>query len=207
MTHGNRDEALKEFRSAVDLDPLSPAIRTTIPDWFYVSGDYDRAIAESRRTIEAFPEFPHARTVLIVALLLKDQYSEALEEVDKMRALTPENPLAALEFRGYALARLGESSKAEEVIAQLREQAPQYKLADGSIGVVYLGLRDYEKALDAFEQLEAKEGMDDEWLCDPIFAQVRNHPRAQALLRKAGIVPEPVHSTSDSNLSASQRKG
>ena len=109
--------------SAVDLDPLSPAIRTTIPDWFYVSGDYDRAIAESRRTIEAFPEFPHARTVLIVALLLKDQYSEALEEVDKMRALTPENPVAALEFRGYALARLGESSKAEEVIAQLRKQA------------------------------------------------------------------------------------
>jgi len=204
MVHGKLEQAYSEFHTAVDLDPLSPAIRTTIPNWYYVTGDYDQAISESRRVIEAFPDFPHARTVLSVALFLKQQYRQALEEIDKARTLTPENPLAFLEWRGYALARLGETNQAQQLISQLQALGRQNKVVDGAIGLIYLGLRDYDKALDAFERIEAQEGIDDEWLSDPLFNELRNLPRAQALLKRAGLVEGSLHSNHDSGLSANQ---
>ena len=186
-THGRREEALAELRTAFELESSSPIIRTAIAHTFYFSRDFDRTISEARNIIEASPEFPPIRGVLIEAQLQKGLFKEALVEIEKARALEPDEPLAKLEARGYALARLGETAAAEKIVSQLEEQRQQGKPLNGAIAFVYLGLGDYDKAADALEREYLAEGLDDEILWDPFFDKVRDLPRFQALLRKAGL--------------------
>ncbi len=185
--HGRREEGLKELQTALDLDPLSPIIQTTIPEWYYLGRDFDRAIVEARKVIDAFPDFPAARSGLIPAQLGKGQFKEALVEIDKVRALQPEEPLAQLDARGYALARMGQEAEAKKILLLLEEQRQQGKPLDVAIGFVYLGLRDYDKVLEALERTEATEGLDDEILSEPLIDELRELPRFQALLKKAGL--------------------
>jgi serine/threonine-protein kinase len=197
--HGKVDKALGEFQAAVALDPLSPVIRTTIPDWYYLTGDYDRAISESRKVIESFPDFPTGRLPLIMALFMKSQYREALPEIDQARALQPEDPLADLELRGFALARLGEKEKAEEILSQLEEHGRQGKRVSGAMSFIYLGLRNYDKSIDELEKVAAAEGLDHQILFNPLFAEIRNLPRVQALMKKAGLISDAQDSTKSGN--------
>ena len=104
---GRMDEGLKELRIALELDPLSPIIHATIPAWNLAAGNYDQTITEVRNVIDQFPEFVHVRAILAEALMLKGQYKEGLAEIDKARALVPEEASAMIEYRAYALARMG----------------------------------------------------------------------------------------------------
>jgi eukaryotic-like serine/threonine-protein kinase len=207
MLHGSKEKSLIEFQNAVELDPLSPSIRSTIAHWYYVNGDYDRAVTEAQKVIEAFPEFPPVRNILIFTLFIKGRYQDALAEIEKARALMPEEPLAGMELRGYALARLGQTNDVEKILSVLAEQRRQGRALDGAIGFVYVGLREYDKALEAFEKLEASDGLEEEMFCDPLFKELRDLPRAQALMKKAGLIEEPAHSVSGFDGSTEQRKG
>jgi serine/threonine protein kinase/tetratricopeptide (TPR) repeat protein len=185
LLHGDRNKALAEFQTAVDLDPLSPAIRSTIPGWYYMTGDFDRAIAECQRVIAAFPDFPPARFEMVTCYFMKGEYDQALKEIDATRALQPETPIFGLELRGYALARLSRQEEAQKILDQLANLRQQGKPMEGAMGIVYLGLRDYDKAVDAFEKAVDRDGLPEEFLCDPFMNEVRNLPRVQALLKKA----------------------
>ena len=195
-THGKRDQALVELKMALELDPLSPILRCTIPAWYYMGGDYDRSIAECRKVLEAFPDFPAAHNVLIEAQLMKGDYQDALGEIELVRALEPDKPLAELEMKGFALARLGHRAEAEAIIKQLEEHKQHGPPLDGAIAFIYLGLRDYDKSCDAFEKAIAANGLDDTILCDPFFNEVRNLPRVQEMLKKAGLPENPPADTS-----------
>lgn len=190
-THGKREQALTELKLALELDPLSPILRCTIPGWYYLGGDYDRAIAECRKVIDAFPDFPAARDVLVMAEMMKGDYQQALAEIEQVRALLPEKPLAGLEMKGFALARLGQRAEAEAIIKQLEEQKQHGQSLDSAIAFIYLGLRDYDKSCDAFEKAIAANGLDEQILCDPFFNEVRNLPRVQEMLKKAGLLENP----------------
>ena len=59
------------------------------------------------------------------------------------------------------------------------------------MGFVYLGLRDYDKAVDAFEKAVARDGLPEEFFCDPFLSEVRSLPRVQALIKKMGFEDRP----------------
>jgi serine/threonine protein kinase/tetratricopeptide (TPR) repeat protein len=184
---GRMDEGLKELRIALELDPLSPIIHATIPAWNLAAGNYDQTITEVRNVIDQFPEFVHVRAILAEALMLKGQYNEGLSEIDKARTLVPEEPSALIEYRAYALARIGREAEAREILGLLQERLKEGKPAEMAISMVYLGLREYDKALDVLERLNASEGLDLEIFVDPCVMELRKLPRFQTLLEKAGM--------------------
>jgi serine/threonine-protein kinase len=184
---GQMDEGLKELRTALELDPLSPIIHATIPAWNLAAGNYDQTIAEVRNVIDQFPEFVHVRAILAEALMLKGQYKEGLAEIDKARALIPDEPSALIEYRAYALARMGREAEAREILGVLEQRLNEGKPAELAISMVYIGLHEYDKAMDALERLNASEGLDLEIFVDPCVKELRNLPRFQALLEKAGM--------------------
>jgi len=187
VIHGQFDKARAEFEKAVELDPLSPSIRSTIANWYYLKGDFDRCIEESRKVIDAFPDFPPVHVALVMSCFLKGDYEQALKEVDSLRALQAQDPLFCLELRGYALARLGRTNEAHQIVAQLEPLCSQGKPIEGAIGFVYLGLRDYDHAVDLFQKAIDRDGIPEEFLCDPFLNEVRGLPKFQALLKRAGI--------------------
>ncbi len=183
--HDRRDEGLAHYRTALDLDALSPIIHCTIPEWYYFGRQYDRALKETRKVLDTFPDFLVAREGLARIQITKGQFSEALAGIDELRAKRPDDPLFELELRGYALARLGREDEARKIIEQLLEQRKQGKPTEGALAFVYMGLRDYDRALDSFEQALATEGLGWFTLADPLLDQVRDLPRFRALAEKA----------------------
>jgi tetratricopeptide (TPR) repeat protein len=187
LLHGKREKALSEFMTAADLDPLSAVIRTSVVQWHYVAHDFDRAEVEAHKVIEDFPEFPPARNTLVAVLFQKRRYEEALVEIDKARALQPEDPLAELEMKGYAYARLGRTEDALQIVARFQEEKSQGKSVDAPLGFVYLGLREYDKAFELFEQLVERGDLPVELICEPLLDECRDLPRFQQLAKKAGF--------------------
>lgn len=189
MIRGRAEEALAERRAALELDPLSPIIHTTIAEWYLLTGDLDRAIAEARRVIEQFPDFQVVRHILIAALLKKGLYREALAEVDQARALQPEEPMALLETRAYALARLGDAAEARRILALWEERLREGKPAEMQIAFIHLGLQEYDRCLDTLERLDAAGSLGPDMLLDPLCDELADLPRWQALLKKTGLKP------------------
>ncbi len=189
---GRREQGLAELQKALELDPLSPIIHSTIPEWYITGRDYDRAVTESREVIAAFPNFPPARSDLIRALVLKGQLDEALAEVEKARALVPDQPLAFLDFKGFCLARVGRETEARKILAELEQQRQEGKATEGAMAAIYQGLREYDKEFELGEQMRLTEGLDPEILYDPAMDEVRNLPQFQALLQRAGLTNTPA---------------
>jgi len=189
---GRREQGMAELQQALDLDPLSPIIHTTIPEWYYLGRDYDRAIKEARNVIETFPDFPAARVELILPLIQKGQLREAMVEIDKARELQADQPLALLHLKGFCLARVGREDEARKILADLDEQRQQGKSVEGAMATVYQGLREYDKELELAEQIRLSEGISEEILVDPALDEVRQLPQFQAFLQRAGLTNTPA---------------
>jgi len=184
---GRMEEGLNEFRKAVELDPLSPIVHATIPAWYLINGQYDRAIEEARKVAREFPDFAHPQGIVAHAYLLKGDYKQALIEIEKTRALMTEEPMAMLDVKAFALARLGQETEAREILSQFEQRLRDGIPAELSVAVVHLGLREYDLAIDALERLNATEGLELDLAVDPFVRELRQLPRFQALLEKAHL--------------------
>ncbi|PWU15897.1 MAG: hypothetical protein C5B50_14390 [Verrucomicrobia bacterium] len=190
---GEPEEGLREFQKALDLDPLSPIIHTTIPDWYYTRRDFDRALQEARSVTETFPEFPPARHVLIAVLMQKHRYKEALDEVEKVRSLVPDQPFSFLEAKGFCLARLGREAEARQILDQLEAQRKEGKPFEAAIGWLYLGLGDKDKAVAMIEEAQREECLTPQMFAnDPNYDELRDVPKFQALLARAASTNAPA---------------
>jgi TolB-like protein/Flp pilus assembly protein TadD len=185
---GQMDEALAEYRKAEELDPLSPIIRACIPEWFYFAGRNDEAIAEAKKAIELFPEFPTLRKFIAEALLRRGSYREALEHVQQARASTPGAP-TRLDLLAFCEARLGNEAQARQALAGLEDLQQRGYDVDEEIGYACLGLREYERAVEAFERFASSGILIRSSLRNPLLMdELRDHPRFQALLRKTEFI-------------------
>ncbi len=181
--HGRREEGLQELKAAVEIDPLSPAIRSTIPEWYYFGGDCDRAVEEARKVITICPDFIPVRQMLIEALAAKGAYQEALAATDEACALFPGPPDNFLRFRGFLLGRLGREAEARLLLEQARANPSKNTPIEPLVFMVHLGLRDYESAMTALEQI-GKTGMleSGELESSPFLKELHPNPRFQKLL-------------------------
>jgi TolB-like protein/Tfp pilus assembly protein PilF/predicted Ser/Thr protein kinase len=181
------DEALVEFRKAEELDPLSPIIRAGIPEWYYLSGRNEEAIVEAKKAIEIFPEFPTLRKFLAQAYIRKGMYREALAEVQRVRASTPNAP-ARLELLSFCEARLGHEAEARRILAELEDWQKRGYDVNEEIGYAYVGLRQYDQAIDAFERFAESGILCGSTLRNPLLLdELRDHPRFRSLLSRAGL--------------------
>jgi TolB-like protein/Flp pilus assembly protein TadD/predicted Ser/Thr protein kinase len=187
---GRMREGLKELQKAVELDPLSPIIHATIPGWYVINEQYDHALQEADKVISQFPDFAHAHMIKVEAFLLQNRFKEALDEIEKARALMPQEQYALLDARAYALARMGNEEEAKKILEQLKEQLKQGKPAEFPIAVIYIGLRQYDQALDQLEKLGATGNLELEISVEPIMRELRDLPRFQNLLEKARLKGE-----------------
>lgn len=185
--HGRPAEGRKQLDVAASLDPLSPVIRACSAEWYHITGDVDGAIREARSVVTAHPEFPLGYVMLSCGHMRKGSYDAALRELDAARALVPDKPLFYLDMKAYVFARSGREAEAREILSKFENGRQEGKPLHGSIALIYLGLHEYEKAIDALETLAATEGLPDSILCDPFLEELKSQPRFQGLLQRYGL--------------------
>jgi TolB-like protein/Flp pilus assembly protein TadD/predicted Ser/Thr protein kinase len=187
---GRSQEAQAELKRALDLDPLSVVINWNMgTGLFFFTRQYDQAIEQERKTLELDPNFMLAHVFLGVAYVQTSMYKEGLAELDEALVISPGNTLAISQL-GRADALSGRRTEALKAIDQLNELSRQRFVPATRWAVVYVGLREKNKALEWLEKAYQERSLGPSTLkANPVFDPLRSDPRFADLLRRMNLQP------------------
>jgi tetratricopeptide (TPR) repeat protein len=188
---GRLEDAIAEYRRALELDPLSLIINRGVGQAFYYARQYDQAIGQLQKTLELDPYFPGTHTFMSVAYLQKSMYTEGIAEAEKNLAIFPDGAYA-LAGLGYAYAVAGRRTEAQKVLDQLKQLSKQKHVPAGAMDQIYVALGEKDKAFEwlekAYEERSIALGGEDIRV-DPIYDPLRSDPRFADLLRRMNLQP------------------
>jgi serine/threonine-protein kinase len=166
---GRHPEAIGEAERALELDPLSLIIHTTIGDVLFYARQYDRAISYYRRCIELDPAFEPAHSDMARVLEHVGRYDEAVSE---FQAATPlvGGATPALATLLYRAGRTGEAWATIE--AALTRTGPPM-ISPWGVASFYAVVGDTEQALVWLERAYAQR--------DAALVWIKVHPRIDCL--------------------------
>ena len=174
---GRFDEAIREGKKAVELDPFSLVINTDLGFTLMLARRYDEAIAQLRATLALDGNFSYAHQVLGLSLFQKGDVQAAIAEYEKARAL--DNNCDVLALLGLAYAKIGGTAEVRQLLQELNECGHKHYVRDDVYALMYLALGQKDTAIDYLEKSS------DDWLAiDPLLDPLRDEPRFQQLVAK-----------------------
>jgi TolB-like protein/Tfp pilus assembly protein PilF len=184
VTMGRFDEAIKEGKRAVELDPLSLIINADLGSTLMLARRYDDAIAQLKTTLALDPNFAYAHWNLGEALYLKGDSTGAIAEYEKAASLDNDPEIQALLARAYA--ETGKKEQALEILRKLNETAKHQFVRGYLFALIYIGLGDKPTAIQYLERCsQERENIDLDWIkVDPLLDPLRGEPQFGALVDK-----------------------
>lgn len=184
------DEALRESRLALALDPFSLVISMEMAWNCYMARHYRRAAEEALRTLELEPQFPAAHSTLGMAYEQERRYDEAIAAIEKARDATEGHP-ATLSALAHVLAGAGRIEEARALIDRLTELSARQYISPFWMAVAYAGVGKTAAALEELEIAFEQRDVILIWLgTDPRLDSLRAEPRFKELLRRIGLLPK-----------------
>ena len=143
------------------------------------------AIEELSRVLNNYPDYNPARRWLSVAYCQKGMIQEAMAAFSKVSTKGKDW------LDGYIYGMAGETEKVRVVLEYHLEQSKIRFIKPTDFTVIYAALGEFDKALDYLEQAyEEREG----WLVllqvEPLYDNLRDEPRFQAILEKMNFPPD-----------------
>ncbi|HET6889955.1 MAG TPA: winged helix-turn-helix domain-containing protein [Pyrinomonadaceae bacterium] len=195
---GRHEVAAAEAKKAVELDPLSLLMNTTLGLTAYLARDHDRAIAELQNVLDMDSSFVAAHSVLGNAYLQRGQFDNAMAEYQKVLELskgaTPvETSMKAIIAHAYA--KSGKRGKARKLLNELLAPSARSKETTLAVGLIPHLVAEIYGALgqkdDAFGWLNrAYEQHDMQMVSlkvNPTVDPLRSDPRFAELVRRVGL--------------------
>jgi adenylate cyclase len=191
---GRLEEALKQERAAVALDPLAPNPRYMMGMILGCLHRYDEAIAAEKVVVAQSSYFAYARFHLTYLYIYASKYAEAENEARAAAALVGENP----EIIAALLQAVADPSKRASALKLVIEgKCGRYSLEKITDAFWCGMLGAHEEALARLEQWRASSEQG-ELFCDsqalwaPVFDPIRADPRFQAIMQSLGLPNAPV---------------
>jgi serine/threonine protein kinase/tetratricopeptide (TPR) repeat protein len=187
VTRSRYDQALREIRRAVELDPLTSLFQAHLGWMLHCSGDDDGAIRVLQSALDLHPgDYYSLRIRLYVCSTAKRP--DLAKEAEGISRLTISKQVGSM-LEAWRLVAAGEAEQGKRMLEELMA-AP--KLETGVwyyVGLIHCLLGDKEKAIAALEKAyEEKLGVLIILGGEPVFAPLRGEPRFQALLRKLDVI-------------------
>jgi serine/threonine protein kinase/tetratricopeptide (TPR) repeat protein len=182
---GRCDEALAAVRRARELDPL--AHPSDVASELMRAGRYEEALQEAVRIVQLDPALTRGHSLAGWAHLKLGHVADGLAALERAAALSPEETMFRAQL-GQAYAITGDVEKARVVLGELKRLAGERYVSPYHFAYVYTGLGEYDAAIDWLEHAFAQRagalyGIKGSFL----FAELREHPRFVALLRKMNL--------------------
>ncbi len=178
---GRLDEAIRELRKAVELDPLSPEIRDALDYVLVSAGRYDEVLDNCRSIFVAHPNDSAAQQLFARALLQKGRLEEATAIFEKQDRFGTGSP----GFLGYAYAMAGRPADAVNVATRYPEWPWVHVF-------VYAGLGNKDRTFEALEQMTANhDPRVGAYLTYPELALLRGDRRLTELRQKLSMPATP----------------
>lgn len=186
---GRFDDAGRELREALRLDPLSMQVETNLTLNLYRQERYAEAVQQADRASAIDPGYRNVYSPKAAALAGLGRYDESLKTMEALRERS--GGLLAdghLGLKGYILARAGNRKEALEVLAELEKRGAERYVPRAAVADILLGLGEHDRALRLMQEaLANREVLLAGLLVSPHSRPVRNDPRFTRLIREVAI--------------------
>ena len=180
---GREKEAIAEGEKSLNLDPLSLIINVEAGLPYFYLDRCDEAVRHYRKALEMEPNFALAHHDIGWVLEAQGKYPEAIEEFE--RAVHISDLAALWSALGHAYGMAGRREEANRVLRHLAELRKQHYVAPNYDAVVYLGLGDFDKAMDLYEKSYDERCWGMVWFkIGHNLKPLRGTPRFEKLLQK-----------------------
>ena len=191
---GNADNMVTELERARELEPLSLINNAVLTGAYIYARNNDKALIQGRNAYELDPTFPLTRHWLGMALVENGKYNEAIA---LSRQVAPDSPFGwmSVVVVGYAYAKEGKRTDAEQQAAILRDLGKTRYIRPFYVAAIYAALGDKDQA---FAELERSFAERDCYLgrllVDPTMDPLRDDPRFKQLLQRMNLSTTPSKS-------------
>lgn len=205
---GRLDQALAEILKALEMDSLSVHIHLAIARILYFSKQYDAAIEHCKEMLEIDSKFGMANGLIGLVYLEQRNYEGAVTEFKKMlpvsgvdypvsrktggapRCAIPvqEADPEAIGVLGFAYGEAGEGKEALKMLNRLKSLGKQRYVEPYTLALVYIGLKDMDKAFEELERSYADKNNILTYLkVWPLLKRLENDSRFDALVKRIGL--------------------
>jgi TolB-like protein len=185
---GRFDEAYRELRLAIQLEPLSLPIRTSYAGASWLGRQWEQSIEQSKKILDLDPGFILGRWALARHYDAIGMAELAIASAQEAVEVSRGTLLFFIADLGHAYASAGKKEEALGILHRLTETRKQRYVDPYLIAYIYAALGEKESA---FEYLDHAIKVRAAWVCylamDPWFEALRDDPRFEALLQRAGL--------------------
>lgn len=182
---GRFDEAQAAQSRAREHDPLSLMLNMGTADSYFYARNYDRAVRHLLALLEQEPRFLPAHFMLGRVYVQMGKHQEAIASIETALQFSRNREALAPLAQAYAVS--GDSAKARMLLRELTTPPADRYIPAPLVALVYIGLAEFETALDWLEKGLAERSY---WMVflktDPVFDPLRSHPRFMHLLAELG---------------------
>ena len=180
---GRSDEAVKETRKALELDPLTPTMSRHLAWVLYYARRYDESIAQLKKTLELAPDVGLANALLGWNYAQKRMYPEAVTECERAVSLAPEEQVT-LGSCGDVYGLAGRSQDALALLGRLKKLSTRRHVDAYNVAWLCDGLGDNNCTMEWLERAYREHS----WSLCGLRAEIWTNrlgsdPRFQDLLR------------------------
>ena len=190
---GEAEKGIQKLRKALELDPLSIPVLSTLGTLLLFGEKYDEAIGVFEDILELEPTFRSVIQYKGIAYLCQGRLDEAIQQLEEYhrRVNHPQKGIAGLAMAHHWN---GETEKAQIYVQRIRDRyaAEPSAAVEIDLAIVYAGTGAFEEAVQYLESVYAKRlsiaclGMI--WIIRcPCFSQLWEYPGYHALLAKMGL--------------------
>ena len=184
----NADDALKETRRAVELDPIAALPAYALGLVYIGAGRYEDAVRVAERMLARDPAQAILYRVLGMARLCLGQHDEAIAALERGAALSMRHPWFVGDL-GVAHAQKGEAAEARRLQEELLKRAQTSYISPMSLAVIPIALRETEPALRYFEMaFEHRDPLLIAATTWPTVAPLAKEPRVVRLFEEMGVL-------------------
>jgi tetratricopeptide (TPR) repeat protein len=181
---GRHDEALTQVRRALELEPVHPTVHHPAAVAALLARRPDLAIEWRRNPLHIDQSLDITHLWLGMAYEQQQRYREAVPELELVCEKFGESFLPAPLSLGHLHAVMGNRPEAERIVKRMDELSCRLYVEPFWRSFPYIGLGQYERALECLEQMEEEQNPSVAFLPDPRLDPVRAEPRFQQVLRR-----------------------
>jgi TolB-like protein/Flp pilus assembly protein TadD len=188
---GRFDDAVARARTALHLDPVSPATGTNLAGIYNNARRHAEAAEQARRVLETDPHFARALEELGKAAELLGQPAEAVRALRKAVERSQRNPhFVASLAHGYAIA--GDVGKARQLLQELRRASRKRYVSPYTIALVLAALGQRDESFRWLETAYEDRSSALPFLgVNPRLRPLHTDPRFRKLLRRMKLSTIP----------------
>ncbi|MDQ3474029.1 MAG: hypothetical protein M3447_09855, partial [Acidobacteriota bacterium] len=179
---GRFEEARIPLRRALEIDPLSPVTNFETAQLLFYERKYEESEVQSKKNVELDPNFWYAHLQLFYVYRMKRDYASAVDELARVQDARGEPDAAKFIRESFA------EGDWQGFLRKISGERSRLKLYPYFVAGFLAELGEKDKAFAALnEALETKDQHTSWMKVDPYMDPLREDPRFNEVLRRAGF--------------------